>query len=112
MSKTKVQLRERVSAHLGQASIDQTIPAEDAVQIDAAIDDATATLKELGLVWWTADAIPDAVVFAMTLASSALAAAKFGKSGQGFEGGFAEGQRLLRSLKPQAPVSPMRPRYY
>lgn len=59
---TKAQLRGRVSDKLGQTYNGESIPAEVASMIDNKIDDLTASLKTMGLAYWTADAIPQDIV--------------------------------------------------
>lgn len=112
MTKVKADLRTRIADALGQSSVDQVLPAEDAAKIDEAIDDLFAELREMRLCWWTENAIPNACMIALTMAGAAIACAKFGKSNQGYESGLNEGQRRLRILRNPATHSPMAPDYF
>ena len=99
MALTKVQLRERVAKHLRIFAKDVPLDAADAASIDDSIDDARAELMEKTLCWWGEDAIPQSVVFALTLIVSAQACAKVGKMGQGYESGDTDGRSRLAQIK-------------
>jgi hypothetical protein len=53
--------------------------AEDAEAAGRRLDQETATLREQGLMWWTADAIPDSVAQALSELVAERAAPTFGK---------------------------------
>lgn len=112
MAITKITLRERVAEHLRISSPDRELDAATAARIDASIADARAELMERGLCWWGEDAIPNSVVFALTLICSAQAAAKTGRMGQGYEDGDGEGRIRLAALKPTADVMPVMAEYF
>ena len=102
MTITSADLRLRVAEYLRVKAVDRDLADEDAEKIDNAIDDAFAELRERGLLWWADDAIPQACAFALTLIVSAQACAKFGKAGQGYEPGDADGRLRLGALKASA----------
>lgn len=99
MSLTSVQLRQRVAEELRVYSPDQELSADVASRIDDSITDTTAELRERGLCWWSADAIPNSVAHAMTLIVAARACTKFGKKDQGYESGDEDGRSKLSTLK-------------
>lgn len=101
---TAVQLRERVAEHLKIKAADIELSAESAAKIDRAIDDARAELKELGLCWWPADAVPQSCVFAVKLIVAAQACIGVGKANQAYESGDSDGRTRLARLKPQADI--------
>jgi hypothetical protein len=109
---TKTQLRERVAEHLKVKAIDRPLSAEHASKIDDAIDDARAELRELGLCWWGANAIPQSCAFALKLIVSAQACIGVGKAGQGYESGDVDGRTRLAKLKPPADINPVRVDYF
>lgn len=106
------QLRQRVAENLRVKAVDRDLADEDAEKIDNAIDDAFAELREQGLLWWADDQIPQACVFALTLIVSAQACARFGKIGQGYEGGDTDGRARLAALKPSAVIDTVRAEYF
>lgn len=112
MALTKVQLRERVAEHLKVKAPDIELDAATALRIDNAIDDARAELKERGLCWWGAEAIPQSCAFALTLIVSAQACTKVGKSGQGYESGDVDGRIRLASLRTSADISTVATDYF
>jgi hypothetical protein len=109
---TAVELRQRVAEELTVASPDQELAADVAARIDTSIGDTRAYLKEEGLCWWPADAIPQAVVIALVWVVAAMACTKFGKAGQGYEAGDARGRARLADLKPSADISTVRASYF
>lgn len=54
--------------------------AEDAATVGKRLDQVRAELSEIGLVWWTADAIPDAVAGAFCDLVAEASQTAFGKS--------------------------------
>jgi hypothetical protein len=96
---TKVELRTRIAKHLRIYAKDVELDAADAASIDDSIDDCRAELMEKTLCWWGEDAIPQSVVFPLTLIVSAQACAKVGKMGQGYEGGDQDGRIRLAQIK-------------
>lgn len=112
MTITTAQLRERVAEHIGVKAADIELDAENAAKIDAAIDDATAFLREAALIWWVDNAIPDQCAAPMTLIVGALAAPKCRKAGQGFEAGWGDGQAMLARIKPSAATETVRADYF
>lgn len=109
---TKVELRNRVAEDLKVSSPDVELDANSAQRIDNSIDDARAELAEKGLCWWTENAIPQSVAFALTLIISAQACRKFGKAGQGYEAGDADGRTRLATLKNSADIPELRADYF
>lgn len=112
MALTKAQLRERVAKHLKIKAIDVPLSAEHASEIDDAIDDSRAELKELGLCWWGSEAIPQSCVFALTLIIAAQACTQVGKAGQGYEAGDGDGRTRLAKLKPSTDISTVAADYF
>jgi hypothetical protein len=112
MTLLNTDLRQRVAENLRVKAVDRDLADEDAEKIDNAIDDVFAELRELGLLWWADDAIPQACAFALTLIVSAQACARFGKIGQGYEGGDADGRARLAALKPSAVIETAQAVYY
>lgn len=54
--------------------------AEDAATVGKRLDQVRARLSEIGLVWWTADAIPDAVAGAFCDLVAEACQTTFGKT--------------------------------
>lgn len=109
---TKVQLRTRVAKRLKVYSKDIELDAATAEDIDEAIDDTRAELKERSLCWWGEDAIPQAAAFALELIVAARACAKVGKEGQGYESGDSDGRIILSDLKRSADISTLAVDYF
>lgn len=109
---TKVELRERVARHLRLKARDIELDAGIAEDIDDAIDDARAELKELGLCWWPETAIPQACVFALKLIISSQYCMSGGKVGQGYEPGDGDGRTRLSKLKPSAEIRTVTAEYF
>ena len=61
MARTRQELAVAVMQHGGWLSAEQTPSAEDAALIKAAYDDKLEYLTDEGLVYWSADEIPNAV---------------------------------------------------
>lgn len=104
---SKADLRERVAEHLTVKASDLPLDADDATRIDRAIDDVWALESEAGLFWWPEDEIPASVILPVTLMISAIACAKVGKAGQGYEDGYATGTAGLSKIKPPMDVDPL-----
>lgn len=105
MSVTTIELRERVAKELRVKRADMDLDEADAAEIDARIGEVTDYLRELGLIWWADNAIPNPAVMPMVLMVSAWAARGVGKAGQGYEEGFMGGKSQLAALKPSAYIS-------
>lgn len=99
MSLTNAQLRERIADHLRISAVDRVLSSERAAKVDNAITDAFAELRELKLLWWATDAIPEACANALKHYISAHACASVGKGGQGYEAGHDIGLAMLSRLK-------------
>lgn len=112
MTITTAELRESVAEHIRILSTDTPLDAADAAKIDRYITRVTATEREKGLIWWPDNAIPDACEMPMMLMVAALAAAGFGKAGQGYESGYQDGRTALATLKPSAQIDTVRMEYF
>jgi len=112
MTKTTAELRVKVAKKLGIKAPDMELSSEDAATIDDRIEEVTDFLREAGVVWWVDNSIPDAAVMPMVLMVSAWACGDFGKAGQGFESGFADGKTQLASIKPSAVIETVQVDYY
>ena len=112
MTATTADLRESVAKKLRVKSTDMDLDDATASAIDDRIDEVTNYLRELGLIWWADDAIPDAALMPMTLMVAAWTCADFGKAGQGYEAGFADGKTQLSAIKPSAELAEITPDYF
>lgn len=112
MARTTAELREIVAEKLRVKSVDLDLSPENAAKIDRRIGEVTDFLREVGLIWWADNAIPNAAVLPFTLMVAAWGAADFGKANQGYEDGFEPGRLLLASLKPSAEISVVQAEYF
>ncbi len=112
MAVTTAELRAAVAEHLRISGVDVTLDSERAAIIDGKIDDVSAMLRELGLIWWPDDAIPAPCKLAMTLIVAAFAAAPCGKAGQDYEKGDPGGRAMLAMLRPAAGIDTQRASYF
>lgn len=112
MALTNAQLRERVADHLRISAVDRVLSAERAQKIDDAIDDAFAHLREIKLLWWADDAIPQSCATALKLGVGAIACTSVGKAGQGYEQGWDACLAMLSRLKTTGTNETLRPDYF
>jgi hypothetical protein len=112
MTITNATLRTRVAEDLRIKSVDMDLDDADADRIDRRIASAQSYLRELGLIWWDDDAIPEHCEDAMSMVVCAMSCVAFGKIGQGYEAGLASGVALLKSIKPSTNVETLRTTYY
>lgn len=96
---TQADLRRLVLAHLTVVDPTDDIEADQASLLDLFIDGATAELKEKGLCWWDADAIPAEVSLPLMRYVAALACGAFGKRGKGFENDLHPARASIAALK-------------
>jgi hypothetical protein len=85
----------------------QSPSAEDSDTMGRYLDQETARLREAGLVWWSADAIPDSVAGAFCRLAAEKAGPTFGKA---FSAGTAQGE--IAAVKPSAARPPVKAMYY
>lgn len=109
---TTANLRERVAEHLTIMASDIPLDADDAARIDRSIVDVTTHERENGLVWWADNAIPAAAALPFTLMVAAVACAKVGKAGQGFEAGYETGAKGLGKIRPSSVIEDCALDYY
>ena len=112
MTITAADIRDRIAERLNVKAVEMALADEDASKIDTHVGFMLAELKERGLVWWADDAIPEAVVFALTLIGAAQTCTLFGKAGKGHESGDMDGRSRLASLKPSALIEHAKAVYY
>ena len=112
MTITTATFRNRVAEDLGIKAQDQDLSDEEAAKIDARIDSISAHYRELGLIWWADDAIPDAAEEGYAKIVCALVCASVRKSKQGFEEMLPLGLSMLAGIKPAAKLETVRTEYY
>ena len=104
MSKTDVEICNRVAEDLGIKATDIDLADEDAEKITKRIESARAFLREKGLLWWQDDATPDACEDGFAMMVRAMVCTAFGKQGQGHEAGWEDGRVLIAQVKPSEMV--------
>lgn len=109
---TKADLRRMILGHLTVIDPSDDIEADQASLLDIFIDGETATLKERGLCWWSADAIPAEVSIPLMRAVAASACGAFGKRGKGFEGDLRPARIEIAALKSSEAREEQRAEYF
>lgn len=112
MTKTNVEIRNRVAEDLGVKATDMDLADEDAEKIERRISSTRAFLLERGLVWWADDAIPDACEDGYAMMVRAMVCTAFGKVNQGHEAGWKDGWDMIAAIKPSEHVETQAYEYY
>lgn len=81
--------------------------AEDSVAVGRRLDQETARLREIGLVWWSADEIPDSVSQALSDLVAMRCAATFGK-----EYAAPRAESMIAAVKSSAQREAQRAEYF
>lgn len=104
---TRTEMIRQVLENLGVIDAIQSPSAEDAVAAGRRLDQETARLREIGLMWWTVDAIPDAVSQALSDLVAERCGPTFGKPYQAIRG---EGR--IAAVKSSAQREAQRAEYF
>lgn len=109
---TQADLRRLILTHLTIIDAEGDVEADQGSLLDLFINGASDELKEKGLLWWDADAIPGAVTIPLSRYVSALACKAFGKGNKGYEADKDQARKDIAALKSSEERPEQRAEYY